>query len=752
MNTKKLLDRLSGVSVEGKSVKELYGEISSICMKALRRNWSKKPKRNAYYFSVEFLMGRMFFNNLMELGILNETRKIFEKKGFDFNRFEEVEDDALGNGGLGRLAACFLDSAAGLGYPLHGYGIRYRYGLFHQKFENGFQKEEEDDWLKWGDPWSIRKVTEKRVIHFADMDVTAVPYDMPIIGKRINTLRLFQAEGSTKAEKISEYLYPADDTDEGKLLRIRQEYFFSAAAIGELVDEHVKTYGENFEEFSEANVLQLNDTHAVFAVAEFLRLLTRKYNVPFGKALKAARSAFNYTNHTILPEALECWNEKLVTKILPDIALILKRLQAHAVREWNKKGCAKNEQQAMAIFRNGYFAMANVAVYVAEHVNGVAEIHSRIIRERLFSVAYKYYPGKFTNVTNGVTPRRWLMLCNEELSAFYDRKLGKEWRENYALILGLQADREENLAEFIGVKRMKKAQLAEYILRREGVKLIPNAIYAAQVKRLHEYKRQLMTAFAILHIYYDLKAGKLPDFTPMVFIFGAKAASGYRRAKAIIKYINEIAALVNTDKQVADKLQIVFVQNYDVSYAEKIVAGSDVSLQVSTAGFEASGTGNMKLMMNGAVTVGTLDGANIEIIEYAGESNNYMFGATIDEITDMQTSYEPLRIAGGNSDIKKVTDTLIDGTFSDGNTDWFKELHTALFEGASWHKPDHYFVLYDLKSYVEALLRVNKEYRDRDFFARKQLLNAINSAFFSSDRAIETYVKAIWKIEKDKNR
>ncbi len=747
MNKEMLLDELSRITVEGKSVKELYNEISAVCMTEIKKNWNKKADRNAYYLSVEFLMGRMFFNNLMELGVLNEVKEIFESKGFDLNRFEEVEDAALGNGGLGRLAACFLDSAAGVDCPLHGYGIRYKYGLFHQRFENGFQMETEDDWLKWGDPWSVRKENEKRTIHFEDMDVIAVPYDMPILGKRINTLRLFQAEGSEEAEKISEYLYPADDMNEGKLLRIRQEYFFSAAAIGELVDKYVKIYGMHFDKFSAYNVLQLNDTHAVFAVAEFLRLLTYEYKVPFREALKIAGETFNYTNHTILPEALECWKDELVAKILPDIAMIIKKLHLYAIREWKDKGCSKIEQQHMAIVQNGYFAMANLAVFVAKHVNGVAEIHSQIIKDRLFSVAYKYYPKKFTNVTNGVTQRRWLMLCNEELSALYDRNLGKSWREDFNKISQLQFIHAGDIADFIGVKQAKKAQLADYIFKRDGIKLIPNAIYVAQVKRLHEYKRQLMTAFAILRLYNDLKAGKLPDFTPMVFIFGAKAASGYRRAKAIIKYINEIATLINSDKDVNDKLQVVFVQNYDVSYAEKIVAGSDVSLQVSTAGFEASGTGNMKLMMNGAVTVGTLDGANIEIVERAGKSNNYIFGASVEEVVKLQQSYNPSLIADSNPEIKKVTDTLIDGTFSDDGTGDFTELHTALFEGASWHKPDHYFVLYDLESYIEALLKVNEEYKDSDSFANKQLHNAINSAFFSSDRAIETYARFIWGIK-----
>ena len=604
MDRARLLKALKETEVRGKTAQELYREISAACMAEILSEKQKTPVRCAYYFSVEYLMGRMFFNNLLALGILDEAREIFAAKGFDLNTFEDVEDAALGNGGLGRLAACYLDSAANLGYPLYGFGIRYKYGLFRQKFVDGEQVEEADDWLRvWGDPWSVRKESEKIEVKFADMTVTAVPYDMPIYGKSVNILRLFQAEGSPEAEKISEYLYPADDCEEGKLLRIRQEYFFSAAAVGQLVQKYVKKYGKNFEHFPAFHVFQLNDTHAVFAVAEFLRLLTKEYRLTLPHAAEIAKKTFNYTNHTILPEALECWDVTLVEKILPEIAHILTRLHLLAKREWNTCGYSKAETEEMSIVRGGKFAMANVAVYISEKVNGVAEIHTKILKERLFAAAYKHAPEKFLNVTNGVTQRRWLMLCNEELANFYDERLGHGWHKNLAAISEIDCGDEENLAEFARIKEIKKRQLASYIEKREGVKLLPDAVYVAQVKRLHEYKRQFMTALAILRIYFDLKAGKLPGFTPTVFIFGAKAAGSYKRAKEIILFLNKIAELIAGDKEVNDKLQVVFVQNYDVSYAEKIVAGSDVSLQVSTAGFEASGTGNMKLMMNGAVTV-----------------------------------------------------------------------------------------------------------------------------------------------------
>lgn len=743
----KILAELRKLDTEGKSLKALYTEISGVCMKHISESRYAEGEKRAYYLSIEYLMGRMFYNNLLELGVLDEAEKILAGKGVPLSAFEDVEDAALGNGGLGRLAACFLDSAAGKGYALNGYGIRYRYGLFKQGIENGFQTESPDDWLEWGDPWSVRREGAKRTVHFADMDVTAVPYDMPVIGKRINVLRLFKAEGGAEAEKICDYLYPADDSDDGKILRIRQEYFLAAAAVGELTEEYAKKHGKDFKHFPEYNVLQLNDTHAVLAVAEFIRILTKRYGATFSEALAIAKRTFNYTNHTILPEALECWNSSYIEKILPDIAVILRTVQIYAEREWAAMNCTKKEIEQMSVYRENCFFMANTAVYVAERVNGVAEIHSELVKKQLFCAAYKYYPHKFENVTNGITQRRWLMLCNRELSALWDKTLTDKWRTDINLFNKIDVADPVLTAEFAEVKREKKRQLTDYIYKREGVRIPEGAIIYAQVKRLHEYKRQLMTAFAILRIYYDLKAGKLPDFNPSVFLFGAKAASGYFRAKGIIKYLNEIAALINADGQTNDRLQVVFVKNYNVSYAEKIVAGSDVSLQVSTAGFEASGTGNMKFMMNGTVTLGTLDGANIEIVERAGEENNYIFGATVEEIEALGAVYDPVKIMKSNGDIKKVVDTLVDGTFSDGGKGYFKELYSSLTEGASWHKPDHYYILHDLESYVRAILRANRDYADAESFSKKMLCNAARSAFFSSDRSVADYAEKIWKIK-----
>lgn len=744
MNKEQFVTKLKQLDISGKSTIELYNEISAFAMSCGLNNVEKPAIKNAYYLSMEFLIGRSFYNNLMELGVLEETKEILAEKGIDINVFEEIEDAALGNGGLGRLAACFLDSAAGLGLPLQGYGIRYKYGLFKQAIENGFQVELPDDWQRFGDPWSIRRNDEKRLIEFADMKVYAIPYDMPVFGRRINKLRLFQAEGSPEAEKISEYLYPADDTAEGKILRLRQEYFFSAAAIRELIEKHIKKYGKSFEKFPEFNVIQLNDTHPVLAIAEFIRILTSEHKVIFSDALEIAKKTFAYTNHTILPEALECWNAELLKKILPNIYSILIKIHLKQREEFAKLNCTSEEIAAMSSYSSNGFSMANLAVYVGKTVNGVAKLHTEILKNSLFKTVYKYYPDKFQNKTNGITQRRWLMLCNNEFSSLLDKAIGNGWRTNISELNKLNRVISDYTEDFILIKEEKKRQLFDYIKYQEGIDIPQNFLAFSQAKRLHEYKRQLMTAFAILEIYNGLKDGSIKDFVPSVFIFGAKSAPGYKRAKGIIKFINEIAEKVNADNQTNSLLKVVFIRNYNVSYAEKIVAGTDVSLQVSTAGLEASGTGNMKFMMNGAVTCGTMDGANIEIVELAGRENNYIFGAEVGEIECLKKDgYDP------NTYIKlhkKAVESLIDGTFNDDGTGYFKELYDSLTIGASWHNPDNYFVLYDLKDYVEVLLKINGDYKNKYDFAVKQLRNSANSAYFSSDRTIKEYAKDIWEI------
>lgn len=742
------LEKLRGVETIGKDATQLYNEISSLAMKYIQA--SEKPNRCASYLSIEFLIGRVFYNNLLELGVLKEVSEILKEKGVNIALFEEIEDAALGNGGLGRLAACYMDSGAAVGIPLYGYGIRYKYGLFRQKFEDGFQKEIPDDWQRFGDPWSKRKEEEKQIVRFADMEVNAVPYDMPIIGKRINVLRLYQAEGSKEAEKISGVLYPPDDTEEGKLLRIRQEYFLSAAAVGDIVREYERRHGNDYKYFAEENSIQLNDTHPVFAIPELIRVLKEK-GVSYLSALKIAKQVFNYTNHTILPEALERWDVRLLKKILPEISEILLSINSSARWRHRKEGYTPQESAATAIYIHSRraFSMANTAVFVANKINGVAEIHSEIIKRDLFAAEYAHHPEKFENVTNGVAQRRWLELANPELSALIDKQIGQDWREHFEELDKLNAYTadEEMLSEFIQVKGKKKEQLFRYIEKTEGVKIDGERILYAQVKRLHEYKRQLMTAFALLRLYYDLKEGKLKDFTPSVFLFGAKSAPSYFRAKGIIKYINEIIKLINNDPETNGRLTGVFVTEYNVSYAEKIVAAADVSLQISTAGLEASGTGNMKFMMNGAVTLGTMDGANIEIVEKAGEENNYIFGARVEEIEKLRKGgYDPNSYLKEHPEWNKVVKTLIDGTFSDKGFGYFQELYNALTIGASWHKPDHYFIFRDLEEYYQTILQSNYDYKNRKGFAQKQFKNVANSFHFSSDRSILEYAEKIWNL------
>ena len=496
------------------------------------------------------------------------------------------------------------------------------------------------------------------------MVVTAVPYDMPVFGKRINILRLYQAEGSSEAEKISEYLYPADDTEDGKILRLRQEYFFTAAACRDIVQNFVRLHGTNFKNLGKYNTIQLNDTHPVLAIAELIRIMTAEYGVRFETALGAVKNTFAYTNHTILPEALECWDMGMIERILPEIAQIISKIDSAARIERETLVYSADEIERTAVIRGNRAHMANLAVYASKSVNGVAKLHTEIIERDVFPTEYKYHPEKFSNKTNGITQRRWLMLCNEELCSLIDKTIGREWRNDFTGIFALKESIGDIADKFIAVKGKKKKQLFDYIRAAEGTDIPDDMILYAQVKRLHEYKRQLMTAFAILEIYNKLKRGELKDFQPSVFLFGAKSAPSYRRAKAIIKFINCIAENVNADEQTSGLLKVVFVRNYNVSYAEKIVAAADVSLQVSTAGFEASGTGNMKFMMNGAVTCGTLDGANIEIVDYAGEGNNYIFGATADEIKSLSSGgYSPQKIYDEDDELHAVVDTLTDGTF-----------------------------------------------------------------------------------------
>ncbi len=763
--------------IEELTVPELHEELGKAVMGEIADRWAKAKNvhadnRRAYYFSAEFLMGRMMYNNLYCLDILDDVKSILAKKGIDINVFEEIDDAALGNGGLGRLAACFLDSAATQDVPLDGYGIRYKYGLFKQSIVDGFQVETADDWQRFGDPWCIRRNEDTVEVKFKDQTVKAVPYDMAVIGygtENINTLRLWEAEplenfdflkfnnfdynGSVQAkndaENITKVLYPNDNRHEGKVLRLKQQYFFCSASLQDIIKRYKSKYGDDYGKFSEHAAIQLNDTHPIVSIPELIRLLMLD-GVSFDKAFEIAQKTFAYTNHTVMSEALEKWNIDLMKSVIPEIYAIIERIADRLVKELSPKCDISN----MKIIDGGVVHMARLAVYGSSYTNGVAWIHTEILKNDVLKDWYAIYPERFQNKTNGITQRRWLGLCNPELSELLTETIGssdylRDLSELKKLEEHLDAD---TIKRFNAVKLEKKKQLADYIEKHEGVKLDPTFIFDIQVKRLHEYKRQLLNAFSIMDIYFKLKNGELPNWQPTAFIFGAKAAPGYARAKAIIKYINDIGNLVNNDPDVSDKIKVVFVQNYNVSYAEKIVTAADISEQISTAGTEASGTGNMKFMLNGAVTLGTYDGANVEIAQEAGEENEYIFGARVEKIDELKAnkSYSSKAIYDSNPEIKKVIDTLIDGTFSDGGKQGegsFAELHSSLVSGASWHHPDHYFILLDLPSYVEAKIKVNADYADRETFGRKCLMNVANAGKFSSDRTILQYAEELWKVK-----
>lgn len=765
--------------VEELTPSELHLALGKVVMGEIAPNWAKSKakhnsERRAYYFSAEFLMGRMMYNNLYCLGILDEVTKLLKKKGIDINVFEEIDDAALGNGGLGRLAACYLDSAATQEVPLDGYGIRYKYGLFKQLIKDGYQVEVADNWQRFKDPWCVRREDEAVTVSFKDQTVKAVPYDMAVIGCKtdnINTLRLWQAEAVNEfdftafnnteydravkekndAENISKVLYPNDNKYEGKVLRLKQQYFFCSASLQDIMRRYKAKHGTDFSHFAEENAIQLNDTHPVSCVPELVRLLQLE-GMGFDEAFEIARKTCSYTNHTVLSEALEKWSADLMTQVIPEIYDIICLIANKCQEELIAKGINNEMRAKMRIIDGNAVHMARLATYAGTYVNGVAQLHTEILKADLLKEWYQVYPERFLNKTNGITQRRWLGLCNPELSELITDKVGSDdWLIDLSKLSVLNDCLDaRTINKFNKIKAKKKVQLAEYIKKMDGFDVNPDTIFDVQVKRLHEYKRQLINAFSIMAIYFRIKEGKLPNWTPTTFIFGAKAAPGYARAKAIIKYITEIANLVNNDPDTKDKLQVYFISNYNVSYAEKIVVAADISEQTSTAGLEASGTGNMKFMLNGAVTLGTWDGANIEIAECAGVENEYIFGARVEDIDRLKKEgYNPAGLLEQNPELKRVINTLIDGTFDDDGAQGegsFRELHHALTKGTHWHDPDHYFLIQDLPDYIETKIRANADYADRKEFGKKCLLNVANAGKFSSDRAILEYANEIWHV------
>ncbi len=796
------LRRQYGKDVSQASRHDLFDAVSASALEIIMPNWMETRRvyeaentKQLYYLSAEFLMGRALGNNLINAGILDDVKDVLKDMNIDIDTVEDEEPDAgLGNGGLGRLAACFLDSLATLEYAGNGYGIRYEYGMFEQHIINGEQVEFPDNWLKHRDPWEVKHSDLSVTVKFGGdikygktpdgqdrfylenaEEITATPYDMPIVGydcNTVNTLRLWEAsspngfdlqlfndsqyqravERQNNAENISRVLYPNDNGPMGKELRLRQQYFFTSASLQDLVHKFVLQHGTDFTQFPNYHVIQLNDTHPVVAIPELMRILIDEYNVGWDAAWNVVQKTFAYTNHTILAEALEKWPIEIFQRLLPRVYQIVEEINRRFMIELREK--FPNDyynQNHMAIIHDGKVYMAWLAIHSCFSVNGVAELHTKILKEQELKNWALIYPEKFNNKTNGVTQRRWLLLSNPELADFITKRIGHGWEKNLSLLKGLEKylDDEDSINELIAIKQHNKEKLAEYLKHTQNEFLDPESIFDTQVKRLHEYKRQLLNVLHIMYLYN--KVVEDPSYNPPshTFIFGAKAASGYRRAKSIIKLINAVADRINNDRRVRGKLRVVFVENYRVSVAEKIIPASDVSEQISTAGYEASGTSNMKFMMNGALTLGTLDGANIEIVQEAGEENAFIFGLTADEIIKINNehSYNPKKYLDRSPELAKVVNQLVDGTY-DSNTREFQELHDSLVYGVEGQRADIYYILADFDAYVKAQEKLAQSYLDKKSWARKTLINIANSGKFSSDRTIEDYVKDIWHLKK----
>ncbi|WP_017547716.1 glycogen/starch/alpha-glucan phosphorylase [Salinicoccus carnicancri] len=754
--------------------KEQFVAVGNAVMEYLVPEWiqSKKKFRDqkqAYYFSAEFLLGRALSNNLANLEIEKEVKETLSEMGVDYNALEDAEDDAgLGNGGLGRLAACFLDSGATLDYPLSGYGILYQYGIFKQNFVNGFQVEEGDPWLEYENPWLVKDSNDAVIVEFSEEDkVEAVPYDMPIVGYRgqtINTLRLWSAEAIEKfdfktfdegnyidsvkaqneAETISRILYPNDSTDEGKRLRLKQQYFFTSASLQDLIRKFRKDGHKSFDDFARLHSIQLNDTHPSLAIPELIRLLEME-GVEFERAFDIVQKTMAYTNHTLMAEALEVWNEELFISVLPNLMPYIKKINERLIGELEEWKVDKSLWDKFLILQNESVHMAFMSIYVSRAVNGVAAIHTNLLKSEVIREWDELFPGRIVNKTNGITQRRWLLQANPGLSNMITELLGgDEWITDLGLLKNLEGRCEDDgiIERFIGIKNEKKQELAEYIRFHEDVDIDPESIFDIQIKRLHEYKRQLMMTFYIADLFNRIKENPGAEWAKRTFIFGAKAAPGYYMAKAIIKFINELAGRVNTDDDTKDIIKVVFVENYGVSYAEKLFPAADVSEQISTAGKEASGTGNMKFMLNGAVTVGTMDGANVEIVEEAGRENNYIFGMEVGEVAAKRGEYDPEIPMRETEGLGAVVASLVDGTYQDNGTGMLRDLYDSIVGR------DEYFVLEDFASYRETQDRIAHDYRDKKTFYKKGYMNMANAGIFSSDRTIEEYAEEIWHISR----
>ncbi len=769
----------SGRSARNSTPQEFWTGLSSLVVDQIADDWDATQSayqqgRQEHYFSAEFLEGRALLNNLVNLGMLEQASEAVSAYGKDLGDVLDSEHDAaLGNGGLGRLAACFLDSCATLDLPVTGYGILYRYGLFKQTIDDGFQNEHPDPWMEEGYPFVIRREEQAKYVNFADMHVRAIPYDMPITGygtKNVNTLRLWKSEpieefdydafnsqrftdAIVERERVADLcrvLYPNDTTYEGKVLRVRQQYFFVSASLQTIIENYKRVHGTDFSQFGKLNSIQLNDTHPVLAIPELMRLLMDDEGLGWDEAWSIVQETFAYTNHTVLAEALETWEVSIFQKLFPRVLEIVFEIDRRFREELAKMGVDPDTINYMAPVSDGRVHMAWIATYASFSINGVAALHSEILKRDTLKDWYALWPERFNNKTNGVTQRRWLNSINPKLAALLTRELGSDaWVTDLSLLKTLlpKANDDALMAELMEIKRDNKARFASWLENRQGDVIPVDAIYDVQIKRLHEYKRQLLNAMYILDLYYRLKDNPELQVTPRVFIFGAKSAPGYKRAKAIIKFINEVGRIVNSDPDMDGRLSVVFVENYNVTPAEYIIPATDVSEQISTAGKEASGTSNMKFMMNGALTLGTLDGANVEILDSVGHDNAYIFGAKEEELPVLRQTYNPREPYETVPGLRRVMDAFVDGTLDDGGSGDFHDLHVSLLDGSSWEQADTYYLLGDFEDYRNTRDQMAADYQDQLAWARMCWVNICESGRFSSDRTIRDYAEQVWKIE-----
>ena len=791
-------------TVDEASQQELYQAVSYVVKDAIIDDWiatqkqyEKDDPKIVYYMSMEFLLGRALGNNLINMTAYKEVKEALEEMGLNLNELEDQEPDpALGNGGLGRLAACFLDSLASLGYAAYGCGIRYRYGMFKQKIKDGYQEERPDNWLKNGNPFELRRPEYAKEVRFGGNirveyddktgdirfkqenyeSVLAVPYDYPIVGYDnhiVNTLRIWDAEPivdfqldsfdrgdyhkaveqQNLAKTIVEVLYPNDNHYAGKELRLKQQYFFVSASLQAALTKY-KKHHDDIHKLPEKMTIQMNDTHPTVAVAELMRLLLDEEGLGWDESWEITTKTCAYTNHTIMAEALEKWPIDLFSRLLPRVYQIIQEIDRRFVAKIREMYPGNEEKVAkMQILRDGQVKMAHLAIVAGYSVNGVARLHTEILKKQELRDFYEMMPQKFNNKTNGITQRRFLMHGNPLLADWVTDKLGtKDWITDLSLMSGLKkwVDDEEALKEFMSIKYENKVRLAKYIKEHNGIEVDPRSIFDVQVKRLHEYKRQLLNILHVMYLYNEIKEHPEISFYPRTFIFGAKASAGYIRAKQIIKLINSVADVVNNDRSINGKLKVVFIEDYRVSNAEIIFAAADVSEQISTASKEASGTGNMKFMLNGAPTLGTMDGANVEIVEEVGAENAFIFGLSSDEVINYENNggYNPMDIYNSDADIRRVVNQLVDGTYSQGDKEMYRDLYNSLLTAQGGSKADTYFILKDFRSYADTQKKVEEAYRDKDRWAKMALLNTASCGKFSSDITIQEYVDDIWHLDK----